>query len=233
MKKIYLLLIAIFTGLLIYSSFQIFLWLNDNKKTDTEIKTIQNIADNSKDNTQQIDFDKLKSINNEVIGWVSVSNTNVDYPFVQHSDNSYYLTHSFYKDKNNAGWVFMDYRNKTDFSDMNSILYAHGRVDGTMFGSLKNTLSNDWYDKKEYYVFIKTPDRNYKFLIFSLYHIETTDDYLKTTFTKNSFDNFINIIKKRSVYNFNNNVNYGDRIITLSTCYNEKEKMVVHAKLVE
>ena len=155
MKKIYLLFIAIFTGLLIYSSFQIFLWLNDNKKTDTEIKTIQNIADNSKDNTQQIDFDKLKSINNEVIGWVSVSNTNVDYPFVQHSDNSYYLTHSFYKDKNNAGWVFMDYRNKTDFSDMNSILYAHGRVDGTMFGSLKNTLSNDWYDKKEYYVCVE------------------------------------------------------------------------------
>lgn len=56
--------------------------MNDNNKTDTKIKTIQNIADNSKDNTQQIDFDKLKSINNEVIGWVSVSNTNVDYPFV-------------------------------------------------------------------------------------------------------------------------------------------------------
>lgn len=231
-KKINLILILLCFCLMLYSIINILFWFFDNKKTNQEIKEIQNIIQENKEAEQKIDFTKLENINEEVVGWIQMDGTNVDYPYVQHSDNSYYLNHSFSHDDNSAGWVFLDYRNRKDFSDINTILYAHGRIDGTMFGSLKNSLNQSWYDDGHYFIYVDTKDASYKFKIFSLYHIETTDDYLSIDFNEKDFNAFIQKIKKRSVYSFDTNLTYGDKIITLSTCYNGKEKMVVHAKLV-
>lgn len=236
MKKIiYCFLMIFFSCLMIYSIVHIVYWFIDNRRTNYEIERLQGITfiDKKDEPSQEIDFDKLETINDEVVGWIQVDGTNVNYPYVQHSDNSYYLNHSFYKDDNSAGWVYLDYRNKIDFSDSNTILYAHGRVDGTMFGSLKNSLNKDWYDRGRYNIYVYTKKSYYTFKIFSLYHIKTTDDYLSTYFKEDDFYDFINRIKQRSAYDFDVDLDYGDKIITLSTCYNEKEKMVVHAKLVD
>ena len=107
--------------------------------------------------------------------------------------------------------------------------------DKTMFGSLRNILKTNWLnDKNNYIIKLSTEKENTLWQIFSVYHIPTTTDYLKTTFnTDTGFANFANMLLERSAYNFNTILNKNDRILTLSTCYNDNEKTVLHAKLIK
>lgn len=182
-----------------------------------------------------VDFEQLKQVNNEVKGWIQVKGTNINYPFVQHENNSFYLTHGIDKSPNNAGWLFLDYRNNIDNLSKNTIIYAHGRVDNTMFGSLKNVLKESWINNKINHVInMATEKESSLWQIFSVYHIPTTSDYITTTFnTEESWNNFIQTLINRSFYNFNTNITTSDKILTLSTCYNDREKMVIHAKLIK
>lgn len=182
-----------------------------------------------------VDFNDLKEVNTETVGWIQVNGTNINYPFVQTENNSYYLTHDFEHNYNSAGWVFLDYRNNKDFSDQNTIIYAHGRYDKTMFGTLRNALTNGWLSNTNNYVFkISTPYENSLWQVFSIYHIPTTSDYLRINFaTDEEYSEFINLLKGRSAHDFNTSVATTDRIITLSTCYNETERVVLHAKLIK
>ncbi len=185
-------------------------------------------------NMLNVDIKKLKETNKDIIGWVKVDGTNVNYPFVQTSNNSYYLTHSIDKSYNTAGWVFLDYRNQLT-NNTNTIIYAHGRVDKTMFGSLKNVLSKSFLKNKNNYVIkISTENENSLWQIFSAYHIPTTNDYLVTEFSSDTkYQIFLDMIKERSSYDFDTSVKVSDKILTLSTCYNKTDKMVVHAKLIK
>ena len=185
-------------------------------------------------NMIDVNFSELKNINNDVRGWIKLNGTNINYPFVQASDNKYYLTHSLDKSYNSAGWLFLDYRNNST-DNRNTIIYAHGRNDKTMFGSLRNVLSNNWLkDTNNYVIKLSTEKENSLWQIFSTYHLPTTSDYLQTNFNNdNEFQDFINMIISRSSYNFNTSVSVNDNILTLSTCYNNSDKMVVHAKLIK
>lgn len=182
-----------------------------------------------------VDFSELKLINNNVKGWIQVNGTNINYPFVQADNNKYYLTHSFDKSYNQAGWVFLDYRNNIESMNKNTIIYAHGRTDTTMFGSLKNIVKSNWYNNSNNYVIkLSTEYENTLWQVFSVYHIETTSDYLQTDFSSNNeYQEFLNKLINRSVYNFNTTINSSDNILTLSTCYNNTEKVVMHAKLIK
>lgn len=182
-----------------------------------------------------VDFYDLKEVNSDVVGWITINGTNINYPFVQTNNNEYYLTHAFDKSHNSAGWVFLDYRNSPDLSDKNNIIYAHGRYDKTMFGTLRNALTNGWLNNKNNYV-IKISDiyNNSLWQVFSIYHIPVTSDYLKIDFkNEQSFLNFADMLIKRSAYNFNTTIGANDKILTLSTCYNDKERVVLHAKLIK
>ncbi len=210
----------------------------DSDKTEIiepneEINKDNPYLDYIKMNMINVNLDDLKKINSDVKGWIKVNGTNVNYPFVQAKDNSYYLTHSFNKSYNQAGWVFLDYRN----SEINKhiILYAHGRSDKTMFGSLKDILTNGWSeDKNNFVIKMSTFKENSLWQIFSVYRIPTTSDYLQIEFENDDkFLEFANILKNRSSYNFNTNISKDDKILTLSTCYNNKEKVVLHAKLIK
>ena len=86
----------------------------------------------------ELDFNKLFSVNNETVGWISVPNTSINYPVAKTNDNSFYLNHSFDKSKNTAGWIFADYRNSFNGQDKNIIVYGHNRMDSSMFATLKN-----------------------------------------------------------------------------------------------
>lgn len=182
-----------------------------------------------------VDFTELKKKNSDTVGWINVNNTNINYPFVQTSDNDYYLTHSFDKTYNDAGWVFLDYRNNSDFSDKNTIIYAHSRLDKTMFGSLSKALKEDWYTNKDNHIIrISTETENTLWQIFSVYVIETESYYITTNFSSNSeYQSFLDTIKSRSKYNFDAELSTNDNILTLSTCYSDTEKTVVHAKLIK
>ena len=220
---------AIFLILLSYSIFNIILWGSDSEKTNKQIATIGKIVKKS-----GINFNKLKGVNPDTKGWIQVSGTNINYPFVQSTNNEYYLTHSFDKRYNQAGWVFMDYRNDIDNLDQNTIIYAHARIDGTMFGSMKNVLDRDWYSKADNHIIkIYSEKKKTEWKVFSAYRIKTTDDYLQTSFNDDDkFQSFLGLINNRSIYNFETHTGKNDKVLTLSTCYNETEKVVLHAKLI-
>lgn len=243
------------------SIYNIIKWKLDSNKTNEEINIIQEnanieeVQDNKgteiikqakkipkenpywdyiKMNMIDVNFDNLKKINSDVVGWIKVNGTNINYPFVQSKDNKYYLTHSFSKSYNNAGLVFLDYRNN-NINNRNTIIYAHGRTDKTMFGTLRKVLNNGWINNTNNYVIkISTEKENSLWQIFSIYHIPTTNDYLQTEFKdEREYQRFLNILKNRSNHNFNTSITSNNTILTLSTCYNDSEKMVVHAKLIK
>ena len=186
-------------------------------------------------NLINVNFDELLKINNETKGWIKVNGTNINYPFVQTDNNDYYLTHSYNKSYNQAGWVFMDYRNSTTNLDKNTILYAHGMNNKTMFGSLRNILNSSWYDNTDNHIIkLSTPTENTLWQVFSVYHIPTTNDYIQTEFTSDEeYQQFLDMLKGRSAVNFDTTVNTTDKILTLSTCYSKTDKVVMHAKLIK
>lgn len=257
-----LLIILICTAIFIISIVNILKWTIDNKKTDkqteiiTNIKVIEEVTDDEnteiieqpitidknapywnfiKMNLIDADFNELKQINKEVQGWIQVNGTNINYPYVQASDNDFYLNHSFDKSSNGAGWIFMDYRNNPQEFDKNTIIYGHGRSNTSMFGTLKNILKSSWFkDSNNYVIKLATGQENSLWEVFSVYKIPTTSDYLQIKFSSDEeFQNFANKLIERSAYNFNTPVNSTDKIITLSTCWNDEEKVVMHAKLIK
>ncbi len=238
-KIIYIILIVLFTCILIYSLFNIINWYKDNKHTESVIKELEDTIINVKtDNieievTKQIDFNELKNKNKDTIGWIEVKNTNINYPIVQASNNSYYLNHSFDKKYTDAGWIFLDYRNTLD--DKNVIIYGHARKDKSMFGTLRNTLKKDWSSDESNHtiiLFLENETRYYQ--VFSTYHIEREDYYITTNFNnENDYINFLNNIKNRSNYDYDVNLTSEDKIITLSSCYSNTDKTVLHAKLIK
>lgn len=189
-----------------------------------------------KEKIAEYDFDKLKKINSDIVGFIEVDNTNISYPVVKSSDNSYYLNHSYTKEKSEIGSIFLDYRNDLDNLSKNNIIYGHGRLDNTMFGSLNNLLDSNNLDSKEsYYIILSNPKSIMTFKIFSVYTIPKEGYYIKTYFSSNKyFKEFLETIMKRSIYNFNTDVSTNDKILTLSTCKdNFGKRVVVHAKLLK
>lgn len=258
---IFVILFSIFISIIVFCLIKIFIWGKDNKDTSKVINDITNAVNvtlrDDDDNTElvndtneeetsdywyyikfpliDVDITELKEKNSDTVGWINVNNTNINYPFVQTKDNSYYLNHSFDKKYNEAGWVFLDYRNNNDLNNKNTILYAHSRLDKTMFGSLSKVLKSSWYSNKDNHIIrLSTDTENTLWQIFSVYKIPEESYYITTNFNNNEeYNKFLNTIKQRSIHNFNTNLDTNDKILTLSTCYSDTERTVVHAKLIK
>ena len=250
-----------FLSILLIGSIGIYFWLNDNNEID---KIQEKVVDDTKvkekednDNTEQInppedkaddywdyikmnllevDFNDLLAKNSDTVGWIQVQGTNINYPIVQTTNNDYYLNHAFDKTENKAGWVYMDYRNNAVDFNQNTIIYAHSRYNGTMFGSLKNILNSSWYTNKENHVIrLSTPTENTMWQVFSVYTIPKESYYITPSFpTDESYQEFLNTIKGRSEVDFSGTVSTGDKVLTLSTCKdNFGNRIVMHAKLIK
>lgn len=240
-RTIGLLFMIFFFTLIFISSINIISWLEDNKKNQKVINEISNkiIVDERKDiddiEKYTVKFRDLKNENKDTVAWLRINGTQIDYPVVKSKDNSYYLTHSFDKTNNGVGWIFADYRNKFDGTDKNIIIYGHNRRDNTMFGTLKNTLEEKWYkieeNRKIHFI---TENENSIYEVFSIYKVESEDYYIQTDFEGNSFKEFVQTIKNRSIKDFGIQVREDDKILTLSTCdNNNKYRVVVHSKKVK
>lgn len=178
----------------------------------------------------------LKETNPDTVGWLTVNNTTVNYPVVQSTNNSYYLTHDFNRNSNSLGWIFMDYRNDANDLQQNTVIYGHNlSKDKIMFGNLSATLNSSWYrNTSNQYITFNTANKDMQWRIFSIYKIEATNDYLYNTFsTQEEFLQFAEKMKSRSIFDFGVEIKENDKILTLSTCQNSgKWRLVVHAKLV-
>lgn len=213
--------------------------LEEEKTDDTDESSELITSDSNKYKNisfLSVDFNDLIKKNNETVGWIKVNNTNVNYSIVQHNDNDYYLKHDFNKNNNISGWVYADFRDNFEHFGKNTIIYAHNMTNRTMFGSLVWTLKDSWYKNEEnMYIKISTPTTNTVWKIFSIYTIVPEVYFLKTYFdTNEEHKKFLDTLKSRSIYNFNEEVDTNDKILTLQTCTDDGTKrIVIHSKLIK
>lgn len=240
---LFTIVVAVF-GYVFYNNYQSEVKINGIKDDLNKIMNEPDISDNSENEedpeipeTNMINsYNKLFEVNSDTVGWLTVKGTNIDYPVVRTTDNSYYLNRNIYKEKDYNGWVFMDYRNNIDVLDDNTIIYAHNRfTSGVMFGTLPNLRKSNWINKKDnYYITFNTLYKEEKWKIFSFYGIDVTSDYLITNFLDDKEkQSFFDMITARSEHNFNTKIGVDDKIITLSTCLDNNQRFVVHAVLVK
>lgn len=238
-KKIIKTIILIFTLLLIiYTAYTIINWSIENKKNN---KIKQEVIKESNIQERKYKFpyimtnlSRIIEMNNKTKGWLLIPKTNISYPVLQHTDNDYYLNHDFNEKYNSAGWVFLDYRNNTNELDTNIIIYAHNRLDGSMFGTLKDTQKKEWHLNNKY-LYFNTIDTMNTYEIFSVYTIHPADFKTYLNFSSHEkYQEYLNFIKNKSIFDLNVEVTTNDKIITLYTCHNNnRERNIVHAKLIQ
>ena len=244
---IYLVLIIIF-GLITYFGYKIYKTLSDNKKIEDEIIKIKdeviinkndditpNEEDNNDNNDNNItietekltmDFNKLKSINNDTVAWIKINNTNIDYPVVKTNNNEYYLNHSFYKYSNINGWIFLNSENDSNFTDENTVIFGHNTNSYTMFSELRDIYKGNLGNS--IYINIYTEKDSFTYQVFSIY-LENPNN--TSNISKYINQSTIVTMKNKSKINFDINVSKDDKILTLSTCNNiTNDRLVMHAK---
>ena len=203
-----------------------------DKKEETPAEETQNTQP---EEDPVVSYQKLLGKNSDTVGWLIVPGTKIDYPVLKGTDNSYYLQRNFNRAKDSNGWIFMDYRNGDQELDSNTIIYGHNRYySGVMFGTLNNVTKKRWLNNESnHYITFNTMYQSMTWKVFSIYSIDVTSDYLYINFENDeTYQNFINLIKGRSNYQFNTEVTTKDKILTLSTCLDNDKRLVVHAVLI-
>jgi sortase B len=227
-NSLHLIPILFFGSLLVFSVYKLVLWGVETHQAQEQANSLRELMGN------EIGFDTLRGTNPDTVAWIKVPGTAIDYPVVQSGDNNYYLNRTFDKEINQSGWIFGDYRNNFKNLDQNTIIYGHGLLNQIMFGSLKNTLKESWYNNREnHLVELTTENQKTKWQVFSTYKISSTTDYLQIKLDNQlEYSNFLQKIRDRSIYDYKVDMSPEEKIITLSTCANKRDRIVLHAKLI-
>ncbi|MGG0717086.1 class B sortase [Robertmurraya massiliosenegalensis] len=231
---------SFFIGLFLYSAIHLGSYLIDhfeNKKVIEEAKDLYHatIASSAGDNREQ--FQPLLAINSDIIGWIKIDGTNIDYPILQAKDNEYYLEQNYQHENNRAGSIFMDYRNDIAGEEKNFILYGHRMKNGTMFADLKKWLDGDIFAENPEIVF-ETLNKSYQVEVFSVYRTTTDFNYIQTDFSSDEdYANFLKTLQEKSLYPTGLELTADSTILTLSTCDysldSDEGRLVVHAIITE
>lgn len=138
-----------------------------------------------------IDFEALSEVNPDVIGWIRIPDTNVDYPIVQTDDNDKYLHTSFEGEESIAGTVYLDFESDSDMMGFNNILYGHNMKNGSMFKDIVKYKDQSYFDEHKYFE-IYTPERTIRLKAISCYYAKAEPIVRKTRFkTRESYEAFI------------------------------------------
>ena len=176
----------------------------------------------------------LQSLYPDVIGWLTIPNTRIDYPFAQGDDNDHYLHMDLDRNWSQAGTIFMDYRNSKDFSDFNNIIFGHNMRNGSMFGTLRNFNDQHFFDtNKTGTIFLA--NKTYEIEIMAFAVIKPDDAIIYNPYIETEEDKtiFLDYVKNMARYHRDIGITAKDRIITLSTCNYEfnDARMVVIGRL--
>ena len=221
----------------------VIIWANNNKEAEELLEEASTYVEETEEKIEinediqipkyEVDFEGLNEKNTDIVAWLKVRGTTIEHPVVQSQDNAYYLKHSLDKSYNLSGWIFADYRNRIDGTDKNIVIYGHNIKSGKQFGSLKNVLKKEWAnDTENRYITFETNGKNNIYEVFSTYEIEAEAYYATTSFSNDqAFENFLEVLKSRSNYDYKTEVSGEDQILTLSTCgNNNKYRVVLHAR---
>lgn len=190
--------------------------------------------------SNEVDFEYLKSINDEVRGWISFPLLGIEYPFVQGADNDFYLTHAYNKEAAHGGAIYMEQRLDPEFKDSHMILYGHNMsaLDGSMFSKLLKYDDEDFYldNKGEHFVYIYLPDNTVRiYEVFSVTDVNSEEHAPLFYVDLNSIAEYANYASSLELYDTGIDVTDDDQILTLFTCQyggENKERHMVHCKLI-
>lgn len=179
---------------------------------------------------KKVDWDGLLKVNEDIVGWIEIAGTKINYPVLQGHDNEEYIHTSVAGEYAYAGCIFMDAANEADFSDYNTIIYGHNMRNGSMFGTL-DYYSKDAYHKQHPYIWIYTPEENHLYQIYSIYQTTATSNtYNLTLRTEEEYINW-----KKKMFQKGEKIEEisFENTITLSTCTKGKGRFVVQAEEIE
>lgn len=185
----------------------------------------------NKEMDRDINFEELKEENSDIIGWIEIPGTIIDYPIVQSNDNLYYLNHNIKKQKSVYAAIYMDFENNSDFTDRNTVIYGHNMNNGSMFAQLHKFENEDFFDEHKI-VKIYTPEGQLNYEVTAAYVRDNKrilfeadfedDDYFQTY-----LDN-VRAVDGKNDHVSDRMVTINDHIITLSTCVrNQADKRYV------
>ena len=166
----------------------------------------------------EIDLEALREVNEDVIGWIRIPDTKIDYPLLQWTDNQFYLTHTWKQVGNGSGSIFMECNNKSDFSDFNTIIYGHNMRNKSMFGSLQD-YRNPKHVESHPYIYIVNDTGILRYDIFAMHRagIDSIMYGLKIDSEQKKTE-FIRFAKDYSQIDTDIEPTPEDKILTLSTC---------------
>ena len=190
------------------------------KSSDIYVSKNASAADAAEQAPIDVNFEALKEMNVNVVGWLYCEGTPINYPVVQSSDNSYYLNRLYDDQKNSSGAIFMDALNNPDLSDANTIIYGHNMKNGSMFASLQNYYSQKYYEAHPVMYYI-TKDHDYRLDIFASYETPGGSDAFTIFFdSEKTYGDYLQSRWHQSQINTANIVpmTTNDNIVTLATC---------------
>lgn len=181
-----------------------------------------------------VDFATLSEINSDIVAWIYIEGTEINYPVVQGNDNSYYLNHLFDGTKNKAGCLFLDSRLESDFTEKNNVIYGHHLKNGTMFTDLMEYKKQEFYDD-HMRALLFTPTGEYEVLFFSGYVSNTASRAWEIDFSDITFEEWLLEIIDNSCFESHIMPTVEDQVITLSTCTYEfnDARFVLHGVIQE
>ena len=188
----------------------------------------------------EVDFSNLLKINDDIIGWIYMEDTVVNYPLLQGENNLYYLDKTLYKKYLASGSIYLDCDNEPDFSDAHSIIFGHNMKNHTMFGDLSDLRDEDYLKEHPYVDLILTDGTWMRYEICSMYRAHVEDGTFRAPLNKaKNFKPFMELITEKNMYADSELdlpvVQDEDKVLTLSTCTEDSadlERFVVHAVLV-
>lgn len=231
----------------IYASYQLLSVYLDYKQNRAMLNDVQDtyynvaseddseIDSESNSNNVRTGFDALLEQNENVVGWITVDGTQIDYPILQSDNNVDYLTENYNGDSSIAGSIFMDYRNDVIGDELNTVIYGHRMKDGSMFQDLIKYLDEDFFREHQTFTFDTLYD-SYEAEIFTVYNTMIDFNYIETDFESDQdYLELIEEMQDKSRFETDVDIDSDDQIITLSTCDYELDpndgRLVLQAKL--
>lgn len=168
----------------------------------------------------RLSYNELRKINGEVIGWLDVYGTKIDYPVLQSADNDKYLDRTVTGEYSTAGSVFLDYRNNKNFIDFNNIIYGHHMDQRKMFGDIDKFTKRKFFDTHHYGVLHRNKGRSLGIEFFSIIKTEGTDARIFTAAVTDDISKklLIDYLYDKAIQSRQVEINKNDRIVLLSTC---------------
>lgn len=198
-----------------------------------EVKTSNPGLDEKKKRNQEA-IEKIEALRKEypsIVGWIRVGGTEIDYPIVKGNDNDYYLNHNYKDEYNVFGAIFMDYRNKEDLSDQNTIIYGHNNVRAGNFKDL-HKYEEEGFFAEDRFIEIYSLSGYKKYKVFAVYNADPYDKFRSPSYSNEEGKNLLAYIKERNLVSGVMPEEIKD-ILTLQTCSPGNTRLVVQGILVE